>query len=244
MRHVLVRSSEYGVRSQNFGESGLDYGGCDLNKRITLVAILILSFTVINVGAAGELVRIVRLKISAGDLASAVAAVEDYKKQTGVDVEYLDAVGWLARGAEMMNKREQAAAFVVELRREIPQEKAELLAPFGAAIEVHRHLGPGLLESAYETALAHELTLRGMAVRRQVLLPVSYKGLSLDDGYRIDLLVEECVLVEVKAIAALAPIHESQLLTYLKFSDKRLGLLLNFHCPTMKDGTRRVVHRL
>lgn len=107
-----------------------------MRKRITLIAIMILSFTGSSVDAAGELVRLVRLKISAGDLASAVAAVEDYKKQTGVDVEYLDAVGWLARGAEMMNKREQAAAFVAELRREIPQEKAELLAPFGAAIEV------------------------------------------------------------------------------------------------------------
>lgn len=114
----------------------------------------------------------------------------------------------------------------------------------GAAIEVHRHLGPGLLESAYETALAHELSLRGIAVRRQVLLPVSYKGMLLDDGYRIDLLVEDVVLVEVKAVAALIPIHEAQLLTYLKFADKRLGLLLNSHGATMRDGTRRVVHRL
>jgi GxxExxY protein len=114
----------------------------------------------------------------------------------------------------------------------------------GAAIEVHRHLGPGLLESAYETALAHELTLRGLAVRRQVMLPVSYKGVALDDGYRIDLLVDEAVLVEVKAVVALAPIHEAQMLTYLKFADRRLGLLLNFHAATMKDGTKRVVHRL
>ena len=114
----------------------------------------------------------------------------------------------------------------------------------GAAIEVHRHLGPGLLESAYEVALAHELHLRGLAVRRQILLPVNYKGISLDDGYRIDLLVEESVLVEVKAVAALSPIHEAQLLTYLKFADKRLGLLLNFHSATMRSGTKRVVHRL
>ena len=114
----------------------------------------------------------------------------------------------------------------------------------GAAIEVHRHLGPGLLESAYEVALAHELRLRGITVRRQVLLPVNYEDVSLDDGYRIDLLVEDCVLVEVKAVAALSPVHEAQLLTYLKFADKRLGLLLNFHCATIKDGTKRVVHRL
>ena len=83
-----------------------------------------------------------------------------------------------------------------------------------------------------------------MAVRRQVLLPVNYKGVSLDDGYRIDLLVDDCVLVDVKAVASLSPIHEAQLLTYLRFADKRLGLLLNFHCATIKDGTKRVVHRL
>lgn len=114
----------------------------------------------------------------------------------------------------------------------------------GAAIEVHRHLGSGLLESAYEAALAHELVLRGLAIRRQVLLPVNYKGIPLDDGYRIDVFVEDCVLVEIKAVAALLPIHEAQLLTYLKFADKRLGLLLNFHSATMKDGTKRIVHRL
>ena len=123
-----------------FRGEGLHQGGFDLFKRTTLIGVLMLSVIAVSVGAAGELVRLVRLKISAGDLASAVAAVEDYKKQTGVDAEYLDALGWLARGAEMMNKRDQAATFVAELRREIPQEKAELLAPFGAAIEVQGKL--------------------------------------------------------------------------------------------------------
>ncbi len=117
-------------------------------------------------------------------------------------------------------------------------------AVIGAAIEVHRHLGPGLLESAYEQALAHELGLRGLRTARQARLPASYKGVSLGDSYRIDLLVEDLVIVEIKAIDQLAPLHEAQLLSYLRFSGKRLGLLLNFHSPVMRKGIRRVVNDL
>lgn len=114
----------------------------------------------------------------------------------------------------------------------------------GAAIEVHRHLGPGLLESAYELALGYELADRGLKAVRQLALPVYYKGVELGQSYRIDLLVEDSVVVEVKAIQQLLPLHEVQLLTYLRFAGKRLGLLLNFHTALMRDGVRRVVDRL
>ncbi len=111
----------------------------------------------------------------------------------------------------------------------------------GAAIEVHRHLGPGLLESAYEECLCHELHLNGLRFQRQVSLPVSYKGLRLDCAYRLDLLVEDLVIVEIKAIDELAPIHQAQLLTYLKATGKEVGLLLNFNVPVLKEGIKRVI---
>ncbi|MBX7257404.1 MAG: GxxExxY protein [Candidatus Hydrogenedentes bacterium] len=112
-------------------------------------------------------------------------------------------------------------------------------AIIGAAIEVHRELGPGLLESAYEECLAYELSLRGLTARRQVELPVIYKRLELDCGYRIDLIVEEAVVVELKAVEKLLPIHEAQILTYLKLSEMSVGLLLNFNVPLMRDGIKR-----
>ena len=114
----------------------------------------------------------------------------------------------------------------------------------GAAIEVHRHLGPGLLEGAYELALWHELGCRGLRSIRQLRLPATYKGVELPESYRIDLLVEDLVIVEVKAVEKLAPIYEVQLLTYLRFANKRLGLLLNFHAAVMRDDVRRVVNNL
>ncbi len=114
----------------------------------------------------------------------------------------------------------------------------------GAAIEVHRFLGPGLLESAYELALERELSLRGLRVERQKAIPLEYKGMVLGDGFRIDLLVQEQVIVEVKAVASIQPIHEAQLLTYLRLTDKRLGLLINFNEKTIKEGVKRVVNRL
>jgi len=111
-----------------------------------------------------------------------------------------------------------------------------------AAIEVHKHLGPGLLESAYEECLCHELHHRGVAFRRQVPLPVTYKGVQLDCGYQMDILVEDKVVLELKSVESILPVHEAQLLTYLKLSQKRVGLLLNFNVPLMKEGiTRRVI---
>ncbi len=111
----------------------------------------------------------------------------------------------------------------------------------GAAIEVHRLLGPGLLESAYEECLAHELTLRNLKHRRQVPVPVVYKGIKLECGYRMDIVVEECVVLELKSIESIAPVHEATVLTYLRLSDKRLGLLINFNVSILKDGVRRFV---
>jgi GxxExxY protein len=113
----------------------------------------------------------------------------------------------------------------------------------GAAIEVHRTLGPGLLESAYEECLCHELHLRRMAFVRQVPLPVQYKGVNLDCGYRIDLLIEDKLILELKTLEHVLPVHEAQLLTYLKLSGKRVGLILNFNVATLVRGgiVRKVV---
>ena len=111
----------------------------------------------------------------------------------------------------------------------------------GAAIEVHRALGPGLLESAYEECLCRELSLRQMPFERQRPLPVEYKGLRLDCGYRLDLLVADTVVVEIKAVESLLPIHEAQLLTYMKLGGWKVGLLINFNVPVLKRGIRRRV---
>ena len=112
----------------------------------------------------------------------------------------------------------------------------------GAAIEVHKHLGPGLLESAYEECLCCELDLRGIDFKRQVPLPLNYKGLKLDCGYRLDLLVEDKVIVELKTVEAIAPIHEAQMLTYLKLRDMRLGLIINFNVRLLVEGIKRIVN--
>lgn len=115
-------------------------------------------------------------------------------------------------------------------------------AIIGSAIEVHKALGPGLLESAYEECLCYELRLRGISYQRQVDLPVIYKDVRLDCGYRLDLVVEATVIVELKAVEKILPIHEAQLLTYLRLSGKRVGLLMNFNVATLKDGiVRRVL---
>lgn len=114
-------------------------------------------------------------------------------------------------------------------------------AVIGAAIAVHRTLGPGLLESAYEQCLAHELALRQIPCERQKPLPVAYKGIRLDCGYRLDFLVADLVVVEVKAVEALLPIHQAQLLSYLKLGGWKLGLLINFHAPLLREGIKRVV---
>ena len=113
-----------------------------------------------------------------------------------------------------------------------------------ASIQVHRELGPGLLESAYEACLAYELRKRGLKVLAQVGLPVIYDQVKLDVGYRIDLLVEDRIIVELKAVEHVLPLHEAQLITYLKLADKRLGLLINFNVLRLKDGFKRFANNL
>jgi len=114
-------------------------------------------------------------------------------------------------------------------------------AVIGAAIEVHRQLGPGLLESAYLECLCRELVLRGIPFERERALPLEYKGIRLDCGYRLDLLVAGCVVAEIKSVEALAPVHDAQLLTYLKLGGWRVGLLINFNVAVLKNGIRRKI---
>ena len=126
--------------------------------------------------------------------------------------------------------------------REDGEQKDPRTSPIiGAAIEVHRQLGPGLLESAYEQCLCHELHLVGLPFKCQVDLPVSYKGLKLDCGYKIDLVVNDEVIVELKSVERILPVHEAQLLTYLKLSGKTVGLLINFNVPLL---TRGIIQRV
>lgn len=112
----------------------------------------------------------------------------------------------------------------------------------GCAIEVHKGLGSGLLESAYEECLCFELNQIGLKLERQVPLPVVYKGVKLDCGYRMDIIVENLVVVEVKAVESLIPVHKAQLLSYLKLYNKKVGLLINFHVPILKKGLKRIVN--
>ena len=112
----------------------------------------------------------------------------------------------------------------------------------GAAIEVHRILGPGLLESAYEQSLVWELGIRDLQLRRQVVIPVVYNDLRIEEGYRVDIIVNDAVLLELKCVDALEPIHTAQVLTYLKMTGLKLGMLLNFKVAVMRHGIRRVVN--
>ncbi|MGA2356807.1 MAG: GxxExxY protein [Terriglobales bacterium] len=112
----------------------------------------------------------------------------------------------------------------------------------GAAIEVHRHLGPGLLESAYQSCLAFELKQLGLKLEEQKPLPVVYKNAKLDCDYRLDFVVEDEIIIEIKAIEKLLPIHDAQLLSYLRLTKKRVGLLMNFHVPVLKNGLKRIVN--
>ncbi len=113
-----------------------------------------------------------------------------------------------------------------------------------AAYRVHTQLGPGLLESVYETAMAHELTKRGLSIQRQQGMPVVYDTIHMEMGFRADLIVNHKVIVEIKSIEAIAPVHRKQLLTYLRLTDKRLGLLINFNVDLIKNGITRVVNNL
>ena len=109
----------------------------------------------------------------------------------------------------------------------------------GCGIEVHKQLGPGLLESAYEECLAFELKQKGLRIERQKALPIQYKDIQLEYGYRIDLIVENAVVIELKSVDILHPLHEAQLLTYMKFAEKKVGLLMNFNVLVLKDGVKR-----
>ena len=124
-----------------------------------------------------------------------------------------------------------------------PDAKFEALtsAIIGAAIEVHRHLGPGLLESSYEECLCWELTQLGQQVARQLKIPIVYKGQTLESSYRLDLLVEKSVIVDVKAVDKLTDIHHAQILTYLRHTNLEVGLIINFNSPLLRDGIKRVV---
>lgn len=114
----------------------------------------------------------------------------------------------------------------------------------GAAIEVHRNLGVGLLENAYESALAYELKQQGMNVKQQIYLPLTYKEITVEKGYKIDLIIEDKVIVEVKAVLELHPVFYSQILTYLKLTNMKLGLLINFNSELIKYGIHRIVNKL
>ncbi len=110
-----------------------------------------------------------------------------------------------------------------------------------AAIDVHRHLGPGLLESAYEECYCHELKLQNVSVERQKPLPLEYKGIKLDCGYRMDVVGDQKAIVEIKCVERILPVHEAQLLTYLRLSGLKVGLIVNFHVPYIKEGIKRLV---
>lgn len=126
------------------------------------------------------------------------------------------------------------------------KEEIELVAKqlVDSMLAVHRELGPGLLESTYQACLAYELRDRGVEVRCEVELPVKYKGLAIEAGYRIDMMVADCIVIENKSVQALVPIHEAQLLTYMKLSGCRLGFLVNWNVPLVKDGIKRMVNKL
>jgi GxxExxY protein len=126
----------------------------------------------------------------------------------------------------------------------IPEEIEKVATTIvDAAFKVHSTVGPGLLESAYETCLIYELKKRGLSVESQVALPIKYDGKIISNSYRIDLLVDNCLIIEIKAVDEIIPVYISQVLTYLKFSDQRLGLIINFNTRLFKDGVKRVIRK-
>ena len=126
-------------------------------------------------------------------------------------------------------------------REPIPEELDRIASlVVDAAFTVHSKLGPGLLESVYEVCLAHEIEKRGLVVKRQVAVAVEYDGIHVDAGFRLDLLVENCLIVEIKAVEKLLPVHKAQVLTYLKLTGHRLGLLINFNVPLIREGIKRI----
>ena len=142
---------------------------------------------------------------------------------------------------EMTDKSKPENAETAEIRSVVENVLTDQI--IGCAIEVHRHLGPGLLESVYEECLCYELSQIGLRFERQVHLPLIYKGIKLECGHKLDLVVEDSVVVELKAIDDLTPLHHAQLLSYLKSSNKKVGLLINFNVPILKHGLKRIVNR-
>ncbi|HTS54604.1 MAG TPA: GxxExxY protein [Burkholderiales bacterium] len=144
-----------------------------------------------------------------------------------------------ARGRDGASRAQLRETHLNHIDTEAPRD---LLSErvIGAAIEVHRVLGPGLLESAYEECLCYELSVRGLRFRRQVEIPVVYKAIHLECGYKMDLVVDEQLVIELKTVEKIAPIHEAQLLTYLKLSGLHVGLLINFNVPVLKHGLKRI----
>ena len=142
-----------------------------------------------------------------------------------------------------ITEREREAYSVTHKKERIPVEEINALTEkiIGAAIEVHRHLGPGLLESAYKACLAHELRLRGIVVDVEKDMPIRYKNLVVEKAYRVDLHIETKVIVELKSVDKTHPIHEAQLITYLKLSGLTVGLLINFNVKLLKDGIKRMI---
>jgi GxxExxY protein len=141
------------------------------------------------------------------------------------------------------HKDTKDAKFTKTTRDPIPIEVEQVAkAVVDCAYTIHRALGPGLLESVYEICMLHELHKRGLKAERQVGLPIVYDGIGIDCALRIDLMVEDCLIVELKAVEQLLPIHRAQLVTYLKLTGHRLGLLINFNVPLIKDGIRRVIY--
>src|SRR5580693_7067223 len=122
-----------------------------------------------------------------------------------------------------------------------PELERSATAVVDATYKIHKHFGPGLLENAYEACLVRELLKRDLKVERQVEVPLMYEGEKVEVGFRIDLLVQDCLIVELKATESLLPIHEAQIITYLKITNRRLGLLINFNVPLIKNGIKRVV---
>jgi len=146
--------------------------------------------------------------------------------------------------AEIMENKAPEITEEAEARAPLPMSDNQITDHvIGAAIEVHRHLGPGLLESVYEECLCYELSQLGLQFQRQVHLPIHYKGIHLEAAYKVDLIVADAVVVEIKATEDTARIHAAQLLTYLKSSGKRVGLLINFNVPILKNGLKRIVNR-
>ena len=139
---------------------------------------------------------------------------------------------------------QEAETGTATVRRRVLNDSATAVteAIIGAAIEVHRQLGPGLLESVYEAALAYELASRGIPVERQKPVPLEYKGLKFDEGFRLDLLIAGQVIIELKTVDAILPVHEAQLLSYLKLTRLKVGLLINFKVPILKSGIKRLVN--